>query len=120
MQSVIEVLKTGNGKERLAVISDVVSIFGVSLATVVGGTYALATSSKFENIVGSLILTLLSIASFLVVTAVFVVCANWINSRSGIPAQIKKLLSYSIWICYIALFIYSVSWGFLILTHLLR
>jgi hypothetical protein len=54
MQS-IQNIKSGTGKERLAIVSDIVSVLGVSIATILGGTFVLNEKLNVENILGVVI-----------------------------------------------------------------
>ena len=92
MQSIFDTLKTGTAKERLAVVSDIVSILGVSLATVLGGALALNAKLDVENIAGVLISGLLSLAGVLVVVALFLAVSSWLSLHLPANSPIRRLI----------------------------
>ena len=71
MQSIIDALKNGDAKARLVIVADIVSILGVSLATAVGGSFALSGKLDLENIVGVSASALLSLAGASLVVLAF-------------------------------------------------
>lgn len=118
MRSIVDTLKAGSGKERLAVISDIVSILGVSLATVLGGAFALKAKLDVENILGVVISGLLSVAGALVVIALFLGVASRIGSRFSANSPIRKLLICSLWLLFSGFFVYAVYFSYIVLTSI--
>ncbi|MCG2583065.1 hypothetical protein [Massilia sp. TS11] len=118
MQSIINALRSGTGKDRLAVVSDIVSILGVSAVTILGGAFALNAKLDVENILGAVILGLLSFAGALVVVALFLSSANWLERRFQSGSSVGKLLLSALWLLFAALFVYSTYFGFVVLSSM--
>ncbi len=108
MQSVIEALKAGDAKTRLAIAADIVSILGVSLATVVGGTFALNRKLNVANILGTSVMALLALAGASLVVLIFLSCSSWLRHRFFENAVALRLLQLALWSVFGALFLLSV------------
>ena len=118
MQSIIDALKNGDAKARLAIVADIVSILGVSLATVVGGSLALSGKLDVENIVGVSASALLSLAGVSLVLLAFLASSSWIRRRiSGNPIALG-LLQFSLWAVFGALFLLAAFLSYEILTNM--
>ncbi len=116
MQSIINTLKTGTGKERLAVVSDIVSIFGVSIVTILGGAFALNAKLGIENILGLIIAGLLSLAGSLVVIALFLGATSYLQNRLLSNPNIRKLLLGALWLLFAVLCIYAAYFSYSVIT----
>lgn len=118
MQSIIEALKNGDAKARLAIVADIVSILGVSLATVVGGSFALSGKLNVENVVGVSASALLSLAGASLVVLAFLASSSWLRRRfSGNPIALG-LLQFSLWAVFAALFLVAAFFSYEILTNM--
>ena len=65
MKSILEVFTQGNTKEKLAVIADLTTIAGISIATIIAGLLTLvAKTDKLDvgNLFGVVIISLLGLA----------------------------------------------------------
>ena len=116
MQSVLDTLKTGTGKERLAVVADIVSILGISFATVLGGVFAFNAKLDVENIVGVLIGGLLSLAGAFVVVALFLGASSWLALHMPATSLIRRLTLIALWLVFSALFFYAAFFVYAVLT----
>jgi hypothetical protein len=118
MQSIIDALKNGDAKARLAIVADIVSILGVSLATLVGGSFALSGKLDVENIVGVSASALLSLAGASLVVLAFLASSSWLRRRiSGNPIALG-LLQFSLWDVFGALFLLAAFFSYEILTNM--
>ena len=116
MRSIIDTLKNGTGKERLSVVSDIVTILGVSMATILGGAFALNEKIDVENVLGFVILGLLSLAGALVVVAFFLGGASWLQARLPVNSLIRNLLLSALWLVFFTLCIYAAYFAYAVLT----
>jgi len=85
MKSVIKALKEGDAKERLAVIADIATLAGVSLATFSGGILALASSTEnlsFRTAVGSGVIAFIGLAVVLLITVLFIWVISFATKES--------------------------------------
>lgn len=104
MQSVVEVLRKGSGRDRLAVIADILSIFGVSIAAVVGGLLTLATELYVENIIAVAGFSLLSLALSTLILVGFLAVSGWLSRRCSYAG----LFQFALWACCAALFVFAI------------
>jgi hypothetical protein len=118
MQSVIEALKNGDARVRLAIVADVVSILGVSLATVVGGSFALSGKLAVENIVGILIGALLSLAAASLVVLGFLALSARMRQRFANNPIALRVLHFSLWSVFSALFLTAAFLSYEILSQI--
>lgn len=118
MQSIFDILKTGTGKERLAVIADIVSILGVSLATVLGGAFALNANIDVENLMGVLIGGLLSLAGASAVVALFLATSSWLGLHLSANSPIRRLMLIALWLVFGALFLYAAYFAYAVLSSI--
>ena len=116
MQTIFDTLKAGTGKEKLAVVADIVSILGVSLATALGGAFALNAKLDVENITGVLIGGLLSLAGTSVVVALFLAASSWLGLHLPANSTVRRLMLIALWLVFAALFLLAVFLAYTILT----
>jgi hypothetical protein len=116
MQSIFDTLKTGTGKERLGLVADIVSILGVSFATVLGGAFALGSKLDVENTMGVLIGGLLSLAGASVVFALFLAASLWLGLHLPENSLIRRLILIALWFTFGALFLYAAYFAYAVLT----
>ncbi|WP_152606707.1 hypothetical protein [Aquabacterium sp. NJ1] len=107
MQSILSALKTGDAKTRLGIVADVVSILGVSLATVIGGSFAIAGSLDVLNILGTAIIALLCLAGACAVILLYLAGSNLIQEKFATQPAAKTLLSIALWSTFAALVLAS-------------
>ena len=122
MQSIASALKTGDAKTRLGIVADIVSILGVSLATVIGGSFAIAGSLDVPNILGTTIIALLCLAGACLVILLYLAGSNWIQEKFATKPSAKVLLSIALWSTFLALVLASsfVSYEFLSSTRFVK
>jgi len=105
MQSVIDTLKSGNSRERLAVVADILSILGVSLAAVVGGILTLSTSLRVANVIGAAISSLLSLAGAALVLVACLATSAWLSRKFAFNPLFRSLVHFSLWAVFASLFL---------------
>jgi sterol desaturase/sphingolipid hydroxylase (fatty acid hydroxylase superfamily) len=110
MQSILSALRGGTGKERLAIVSDLVSIVGVSIASIAGGIFALTAGTgtanlNFNQIGTATVIGLLSLAGAVLLLALFLVIFSWINNWQPKVAGVRALVLTSVWLALFALII---------------
>lgn len=118
MQSIIEALRIGDAKARLAIVADIVSILGVSLATVVGGSFALSGKLHIENIVAVSAIALLSLAGASFVVLAFLASSSWLRRRFTGNLIALGLLQFSLWAVFAALFLLAAFLSYEILSNM--
>lgn len=118
MQSILNMLKTGSGKERLAVIADIMSIVGISLATALGGAFALNAKLNAQNTIAVLAGGLLFLAVIVVVLVIFLIVSSWISQVWASNLFIGKLLQLSAWLAFAALFLCAIYLSYLALSSI--
>jgi hypothetical protein len=118
MQTIIETLRAGDSRERLAVVADVLSIIGVSVATVVGGGFALNRTLDVENIVGVSIISLLSLAGASLVLLAFLFFSSKLRNCTESNTTVRILLQFSLWAVFFALLLYAVFFSYYALSHM--
>lgn len=103
MQSIISALRTGDARARLGIIADVLSILGISFATVIGGSFAISGSLNVANILGTAIIALLGLAGASLVILLYLTGSNWIRERYATRPAARVLLSVALWSTFLAL-----------------
>lgn len=116
MHSIIYTLKTGTGKDRLAVIGDIVSILGVSLATILGGAFALNTTLNVENIMGILIGSMIFLAAAMVVVVFFLAISSWFSVHLPANSLSRLLILIALWLVFGAIFVYAAYYAYAIFS----
>lgn len=105
MKTIFESLMSGNAKEKLAVIADIISIAGVSLVTITGSMLTLAARTEkldVGNLVGVTILSLIGLALFCCYIAVFIWGLTTIFSKPwGTPPGVQFLGKCAFWLVFI-------------------
>lgn len=104
MQSIIEVLRFGSGRDRLAVVADILSIFGVSIAAVVGGVLTLSTTLSVGNVIAAAAISLVSLAGITLVLIVFFAASGWVSRNSSYA----RLLRLALWATFAALLLFAI------------
>jgi hypothetical protein len=104
MQTILQALRSGNAKERLAVIADLTSIVGVSVASIVGGFFALAgTTNLSSEISQAIVFSLFCLAIAVLVLAVFLTFLTYLSGIQFKTPLVRPLLYISSWLLMIAL-----------------
>jgi hypothetical protein len=121
MQTILNTMKTGTAKEKLAVISDLVSILGVSLASIFGGLFAIGATSqgsnlRYSEIFFAVIASLISLAGFLLSIAFFILLLLKISKLESPSPIFKKLVIVAIWLVFISLFMIAMTYYYLMIT----
>lgn len=105
MQTILNDLVRGDARAKLAVISDLLSIVGVSLAAVLAPIFA---GAKISNPVSLLMLTAWSLAIlglYALGLSVVLVGHSWIKSMLGARSSAGSLLLLAYWLAMAAVFI---------------
>jgi hypothetical protein len=118
MRTIIDALRTGTAKERLAITADIVSILGVSFATVIGGSFALSGRIDIENLVGTFVGGLFALAGASMVVVVFLATSSWLRHKLAGNAMYFALLQFSLWSVFIGLFLIASFFSYEILSHM--
>lgn len=108
MQSIIQVLKNGTGRERLAIVSDIVSILGISLAAVVGGALSLTTNLYVGNVIGAASISLFSLAGAALVLVGFLAVSDWLLLKYSSNKVYVFLFKFALWASFAALFLFAI------------
>lgn len=112
MKSILEVFTQGNTKEKLAVIADLTTIAGISIATIIAGLLTLvAKTDKLDvgNLFGVVIISLLGLAGVCCFMALFIWVITQMSKPWGTPRGIQSLvkcaisLSLSVFFCWLSL-----------------
>lgn len=116
MQTIWQTLKTGTAKERLAIIADLVSIAGVSIASVAGGLFAITQAAgtaplNLTQIGAATVIGLLSIAGAVLFLALLLVVLAWLRNWQPRVAGVQTLVLTSVWLCVGALVIIA-AWAY--------
>ncbi len=116
MQTIWNALKTGTAKERLAIIADLVSIAGVSIASVAGGIFAVSQAAgtselNFNHIGVATVIGLLSLAVAVLFLALLLVVLAWLRSWQPRVAGVRTLVSIAVWLSLGALIVVA-SWAY--------
>lgn len=88
MKTILEALTKGNAKEKLAIIADLATIVGISIATVTASLLALvARTDKLDvgNLFGSVIISLFGLAVICCFVAGFIWVVTQISKPWGTP-----------------------------------
>lgn len=104
MKTLSESLARLKAKERLAVIADITSIAGVSLAAVTTSLFALTARKKLDvnNLLGVTIVSLIGLALFCCFIAGFIWVLTAISSKPwGTPSGIQFLAKCVAWLIFI-------------------
>ena len=118
MRSIADALKTGDTRTRLAVVADLVSILGVSLATVVGGGFALNGRLDVASVVGLTITSLLSLALASVVVVCFLSASHWLRGQFQARYGYFVLLQIALWAVFTALFVWAAFLSYEVLSSI--
>lgn len=112
MKTIIQAIKNGDAKERLAIAADIATLAGVSLATVGAGILtvsARATNMNAEAIVGVTIFTLIALVFFCLVIIIFIwIYSEYSKNQLSHPI-INFLLKFILWILFTIALLYSVA-----------
>lgn len=100
-KSLLQEFRAGSFRDRLGIVSDVISVLGISVATLAGGAFAFSNDIYVDNLMGIVI----SVPLFLAISAVFLTAAlitsNWLGSRLQKQPVYHWLLQFAFW-CAIA------------------
>lgn len=121
MRSIIEALKNGDAKERLAVIADIASLVGLSVASVAGGVLAFAANNNrlnVENVLGISILTLAGLAGLCCIVMLFIWLLSAFSKPWSTPPGIKPLVKCVVWIGFIIAMLWSIGFMYALLSSI--
>ncbi|WP_193162027.1 hypothetical protein [Enterobacter ludwigii] len=111
MKSILEAFTQGNAKEKLAVIADLTTIAGISVATIIAGLLTLvAKTDKLDvgNLFGVVIISLLGLAGVCCFMALFIWVATQISKPWGAPRGVQSLVKCAIFLIFICMFLLAV------------
>lgn len=113
MQSIYKTFKEGNGREKLAIISDFLSILGISFAAILSPVFAGVSFSRFELYLEA---GMLALVFLVLLTVVFlVVCWASLLARGMEDEPLMRngylvaLWGFFAFVCLLALWLYSHS-----------
>lgn len=120
MKTIIDVLREGNAKDRLAIIADITSIIGVSVASVVGGLLAITarfTNLNSEAIIGTTIFTLIAMIILIVLIIGFIYMNTYLSRPwERAPFGVRPLAKVGAWLLFAVVMIGSVAFFYTIIT----
>jgi hypothetical protein len=116
MQTIWQSLKTGTAKERLAIVADLVSIAGVSIASVAGGVFAITQAAGTDSlnlyqIGAATVIGLLSLAGGVLLLALLLVVFAWLRTWQPRIAGVRVLVLTAVWLCLGALLVVA-TWAY--------
>jgi hypothetical protein len=108
MQTIFQTLRSGNSRDRLAVIADITTIVGVSVASIVGGLLALAGTTSLASyeiyaVVTAIIFSLFCLAIAVIVWAGFLILLAYLSGLQFKTPHVRSLLYFSLWLVISAL-----------------
>jgi hypothetical protein len=108
MQTIFQTLRSGNARDRLAVIADITTIVGVSVASIVGGLLALAGTTSLASyeiyaVVTAIIFSLFCLAIAVIVWAGFLILLAYLSGLQFKTPHVRSLLYFSLWLVISAL-----------------
>ena len=117
MKSIWQALSEGDAKTRLAVVADLVSIVGVSVASVVAAMFATNSTLIWSQVFGFIFIGLLSLAGALLVLVGFMVVSFYIGTRLKDHRAVRGLLLVAWWLAFAALFLLVALYTYDALVH---
>lgn len=111
MKSILEAFTQGNAKEKLAVIADLTTIAGISIATIIAGLLTLvAKTDKLDvgNLFGVVIISLFGLAGVCCFVALFIWVVTKISKPWGAPRGVQSLVKCAIFLIFICMFLLAV------------
>jgi hypothetical protein len=110
-------LKQGDAKERLAIIADLVSVVGVSVASIIAALFAVGGKLDADTLFGVVVSGLLALAGSVVVLVLFLVGSFYLRVLlDGYPI-ISFLLRLALWLVFAAVLFGATIAAFEILSH---
>lgn len=113
MKTILEGLTKGNAKEKLAVIADLATIAGISIATITAGLLALVARTdklNVENLFGAVIISLFGLAVVCCFVAAFIWVITQISKPWRAPRGVQFLVKCAtclIFICFLLMTIFT-------------
>ena len=121
MKTIFEALTRGNAKEKLAVIADLTTIAGISIATITAGLLALVAKTNnlnVGNLFGAVIISLFGLAVVCCFFAGFIWVATQISKPWGAPRGVQSLVKTSVWLIFICMFLMAIFTIYGIITSM--
>jgi hypothetical protein len=108
MQTIFQTLRSGNARDRLAVIADITTSVGVSVASIVGGLLALTGTTSLASyeiyaVVTAIIFSLFCLAIAVIIWAGFLILLAYISGLQFKTPHVRSLLYFSLWLVISAL-----------------
>jgi uncharacterized membrane protein YqjE len=95
-------LRDGNAKERLAVTADLVSIVGVSIASIIAALLAIEGKVDTTAVFGVVLVGLLSLAGAALVLASFLFLSSFLSAFLQGYRTIRFLTLFALWCFFLA------------------
>ena len=95
--SLLQEFRSGSPRERLGIASDVLSVLGISAATLAGGALALSNDIYVDNIMGVVISAPLFLSAAAVFLAAVLLLSSWLKSRLQQQPMYHRLLQFALW-----------------------
>ena len=98
-RSFVTMFRHASAREKLGVVADVLSVLGVSIATVTGGALVLAGDIYVENLVAAVVFSLLYLATAFVLAVGVIAASVWLRNRFGEQNPLyNNLLQTALWL----------------------
>ena len=120
MKTIFEALRNGDAKERLAIIADITSLVGVSVASVAGGLLAIGTQNSNLNVIdifGVTISSLIGLVFLCLLLMSFIWMLSKLSEPWDTPPGIQFLAKCILWIFFILVILVSVAFFYSFVTH---
>lgn len=111
MKTILEALRKGNAKEKLAVIADLTTIAGVSIATILASMVTLVTMTSelyLKNVFGVIIITIMGLIVICLLVAFFIFIMAEMSQPWRTPRGFQPLIKCTVWLIFICLFLYVI------------
>ncbi|WP_313680839.1 hypothetical protein [Pseudescherichia sp.] len=121
MKTILAVLAKGDAKDRLAVIADIATLAGVSVATVTAGVLTLVAGAgkvDVENLLGAIIFSLFGLAIGCCIVAAFIWVVVQLSKPWKAPRGVQSLLICAAWLIFFIIVLYAVSFFYSLISSL--
>ena len=119
MKTILATLAKGNAKDRLAVIADIATLAGVSVATVTAGVLTLVAGTgklNVENFFGATILSLTGLAVGCCLVAGFIWVIVQLSKPWGAPRGVQSLVMCAVWLMFIIIVLFAVKFFYSLIS----
>ena len=116
MNSILETLRRGTGRERLAVVADLFSIVGISAAAVVSTLWSVEWSASPEKIIGPPAVALATLAGLSFVFAITIFLTGTLKEMFGEFPLFFVPLAIFVWCLFGVAALYAIAFA----IHLIK